>query len=284
MELASRLRAARERLGWSVEEVGAQLRLPARVIERVEAGDLDGLGAPIYRRGYLRSFARLVGLGEDEIAAALEQAGSGEPELVATGVQPRGQYMLERFVRPASYIALTALIALPVVWWAASGRLGEELTAVRSFDLRISADELAGGQPVAPATAASVRSDESALVRASLVALPPEARPLPPAPVREAAPDREGGDVAVLVAGSGQREAILELAADSWVDVVDAQGQRVHQALMRPGQWRFRGEGPLSFTIGNSQSARLIVDGDDLDLSAHRSANNVARVEVFATN
>lgn len=286
MELAGRLRAARERLGWSVEEVGAQLRLPARVIERVEAGDLDGLGAPIYRRGYLRSFARLVGIPEEEVSAALAQAAVGEPELVATGVQPRGQYMLDRVVRPASYIALTALIALPVVWWAASGRLGEELTAVRSFDLQISADELAGAEAAAAASQAPLSREDpqgSALVRASLVALPSEAPaalavPAPELPVPAMSEGQPGG---VLVAGSGAREAVLELAGDSWVEVVDGSGRRVHQALMRPGQWRFRSDGMLAFTIGNARAARLLADGQPLDLDSHRSANDVARIEVF---
>lgn len=289
MELAGRLRAARERLGWSVEEVGAQLRLPARVIERVEAGDLDGLGAPIYRRGYLRSFARLVGVPDDEVSAALAHAADSEPELVATGVQPRGQYMLDRVVRPASYIALTALIALPVVWWAASGRLGEELTAVRSFDLQISADELTGEHAVAVAAQPPALRDEaqgSALVRASLVALPPEtpAVPAPPAPGLPGAEMDAGQAAGVLVAGSGAREAVLELAGDSWVEVVDASGRRVHQALMRPGQWRFRSDGMLAFTIGNARAARLVVDGRPLELDSHRSANDVARVEVFGAD
>ncbi|MBX3724674.1 MAG: helix-turn-helix domain-containing protein [Xanthomonadales bacterium] len=282
MELADRLRQARERMGWSVEEVGAQLRLPARVIERVEAGDFDGLGAPIYRRGYLRSFARLVGVAEDEVATALAQDAGREPELVATGVQPRGQYMLDRVVRPASYIALTALIALPVVWWAASGRLGQELTAARSFDLQISAAELAADEPTekpseAPGTAELPQGTE--MMRASLVALPLEGPP--PAPVATlpqlAAP-------ADLVAGAGPHEAVLELGGDSWVEVTDGRGRRVHQALMRPGQWRFRSDGPLAFTIGNSRTARLIANGEALELAEHRSTNDVVRIEVFSND
>lgn len=280
MELAGRLRQARERMGWSVEEVGAQLRLPARVIERVEAGDFEGLGAPIYRRGYLRSFARLVGVAEDEVAVALAQDAGREPELVATGVQPRGQYMLDRVVRPASYIALTALIALPVVWWAASGRLGQELTAARSFDLQISASDLAADEPAerpAEGPGTGELAPGSAMVRASLVPLPVETPPpaLPPVPAAVPA------DAADPVAGSGPREAILELGADSWVEVTDDRGRRIHQALMRTGQWRFRSEGPLAFTIGNSRTARLYADGEALDLSDHRSANDVARIEVF---
>lgn len=290
MELASRLRAARERLGWSVEEVGAQLRLPARVIERVEAGDLDGLGAPIYRRGYLRSFARLVGLGEDEIAAALEQAGNGEPELVATGVQPRGQYMLDRFVRPASYIALTALIALPVVWWAASGRLGEELAAARSFDLQpppvqALADGSApgaagGGVPARPDPLLPAQPEAPPpLVRASMLAMPPALEPAPTAVGPDAGLAAAGDSI-----GSGSHEAVLELTGDSWVEVTSADGSRLHQALLGPGRWSFRSDGALAFKIGNSGAARLRANGTEIDLAGARSANDVARIEVFGSD
>lgn len=123
----------------------------------------------------------------------------------------------------------------------------------------------------------------SPLMRASLVALPPEAPAAlaPPVPEAQAPAPEPAQARGVLVAGSGAREAMLELAGDSWVEVVDGSGRRVHQALMRPGQWRFRSDGMLAFTIGNARTARLLADGQPLDLDSHRSTNDVARIEVF---
>lgn len=294
MTLPERLKAAREERGWTIEEVGAQLKLPARVIARVEQGDFDGLGAPIYRRGYLRSFARLVGVPDDEIQVELVEQTPNEPELIATGVMPRSEYMFERYLRPATYIALTALIALPVVWWAASGQLGQELAERRSFDLQppplsSSASDTANIEPERPQPLPlGMPPNQTELVRASMMSVPPTADSLDTdetvvatASEAPAGVSGENNDASHDVIGTGANEAVLELAAKSWVEVTE-DGRRLHQALLSPGQWRYRSDGRLSFTIGNSQNARLTAQGDPIDLDAHRSPNDVARVELFA--
>ena len=295
MTLPERLKAAREARGWTVEDVGARLKLPARVIARVERGDFEDLGAPIYRRGYLRSFARLVDIPDDDVDPVIEQNGStGEPELIATGVMPRSEYMLERYLRPATYIALTALIALPVVWWAASGQLGRELAERRSFDLQpppLATSDAPGvaveperPEPLPP----TVSSPQTELVRASMMSVPqqleranedtaPQAEPVLPDEMDQL------NELPDEVIGSGVNEAILELSARSWVKVT-ADGQHLHQALLTPGTWRYRSDGRLFFTIGNSRNARLTADGEAVDLNGYRSANDVARIELFGEN
>lgn len=304
MSLSDRLKAARETSGWTVEEVGARMHLPARVIQRIESGDLEALGAPVYRRGYLRSFARLVGVPVDEVEAGLNEQRGSDPELVATGVTPRGQYVTERYVRPVTYIALTALIAVPVVWYAASGRLGEELARSRPFDLRtpMTAGEsrFASSSDAATADGADDRRNRG-LMRASLLPVPPEQITVVPrtttATVTDdaqtadvvAAPAPEAGDATagndqtagVEVIGNGRHLIVLELTGDSWVNVLDAGGARVHQSVLKPGAWHFRSDSTLSFTIGNSSHARLKVDGEAVDLAAHRSSSDVARVELL---
>ena len=288
MSLPERLKAAREARGWTVDQVAEQLRLPVRLVNLAEAGNLDALGAPIYRRGYLRSMARLLGVEDDELQAhAMVEI---DPVLVATGVTPRGEYMVERYLRPATYIALTALIALPVVWWAASGRLGEELAAARSFDLQpppvqALADGSApgaagGGVPARPDPLLPAQPEAPPpLVRASMLAMPPALEPAPTAVGPDAGLAAAGDSI-----GSGSHEAVLELTGDSWVEVTSADGSRLHQALLGPGRWSFRSDGALAFKIGNSGAARLRADGAEIDLAGARSANDVARIEVFGSD
>ncbi len=306
MSLSDRLKAAREASGWTVEEVGVRLRLPAKVIQRIESGDMEALGAPVYRRGYLRSFARLVGVPEAEVEAALNEQRGRDPELVATGVTPRGQYVTERYLRPVTYIALTALIAVPVVWYAASGRLSEELARSRSFDLRV---PVATTESASPASGQNSASDGAAsdprsrsLMRASLLPAPPEQITVVPrtapsttedltrsTPVIEEAvqPTTEEtvadapAPAGVEVIGTGRHLIVLQLGADSWVNVLDGRGGRVHQSVLKPGTWHFRTDQPLSFTIGNSGKAQLSVDGAVVDLAPHRRSNDVARLDVL---
>lgn len=289
MTLSERLKAAREARGWTIEEVGMRLKLPARVIARVEKGDYESLGATIYRRGYLRSFARLVGVAEDEVESVLRDEPLREPELIATGVMPRGEYMLERYLRPATYITLTALIALPVVWWAASGQLGQELAGRGSFDLQppplvsgTSGQDASIVEPQRPRPLPLPSQTE--LVRASMMSMPQPADAEedegPPVESGVTLPDIDTASGAQDVIGAGINEAVLELSAKSWVEVT-TDGRRLHQALLPPGQWRYRSDGALSFTIGNSRNARLVAGGNPVNLDAYRSPNDVARIELF---
>ena len=67
-----RLRAAREERGLSVDEVAHDLHLDRNIILALESADYEGLGAPVFVRGYLRSYARLLELPEEDIVAAFD--------------------------------------------------------------------------------------------------------------------------------------------------------------------------------------------------------------------
>lgn len=62
--------AAREAQSLSQEEIAKQTRLSLDMIKRIESADFDNL-APIYIRGYLRSYARVVNMPEAQLSEAL---------------------------------------------------------------------------------------------------------------------------------------------------------------------------------------------------------------------
>ncbi len=289
MSLPDQLKAAREAKNWTIEDVGQQLRLPAKIIMQIEGGDYQSLGAPIYQRGYLMSFARLVGVPASVVEEALADSAQAEPELIATGVVPRGALVAERYLRSATYIALTALIAAPVVWYAASGRLSEELA---SFEIRQNMVEDAG--LVLPDRSRPGNGND--VLRASIF---PDVTVSRPEPVIDLArTDSQPADATIEAdtraeasaddaampkhsVGSGHHLAELELSGESWVEVLAIDGTTIERAVLRPGRWQFRSDGGMSLTIGNSLEATLRADGQMVDLTASRSSNNVARVELF---
>ncbi|MBL0213527.1 MAG: helix-turn-helix domain-containing protein [Myxococcales bacterium] len=78
MSLSLWLRTGRANKGLSLEAVAKITKIQPRILERLEAGKLDGLPAEVFVRGFVRSFARCVGLDEAE---ALERytAAAGQP-------------------------------------------------------------------------------------------------------------------------------------------------------------------------------------------------------------
>ncbi len=66
MSLSLWLRTGRAHKGLSLADVAKITKIQQRILERLEAGKLDGLPAEVFVRGFVRSFARCVGLDEAE--------------------------------------------------------------------------------------------------------------------------------------------------------------------------------------------------------------------------
>ena len=66
-----RLRRAREAAGMTVEQLAAETRIPQRHIETIERGDFASLPSRTYATGFSRTYAKAVGLDENEVVAQL---------------------------------------------------------------------------------------------------------------------------------------------------------------------------------------------------------------------
>ncbi|MDG5750121.1 helix-turn-helix domain-containing protein [Qipengyuania sp. XHP0211] len=75
----ARLRAAREAAGYELEQVAAETRIPYRHLVSIEADDFAALPSRTYAIGFSRTYARAVGLDEQEIIGQVrEQLASGD--------------------------------------------------------------------------------------------------------------------------------------------------------------------------------------------------------------
>jgi cytoskeleton protein RodZ len=73
------LRDIRESRGIGIDEVAHDLHLSREVVLALEEGDYESLGAAVFVRGHLRSYARLLDLSEDDVLQGL-QASEPAPE------------------------------------------------------------------------------------------------------------------------------------------------------------------------------------------------------------
>ena len=281
----ARLRAAREERGWSEADVGQRLRLPVRLIARLENDDYEGLTQGVFLRGYLGSYARLVGV-PIEHADQVASVHSSVAPLVATGTISRSRYLFDRYSVSATYLVLTAIIVVPAVWLATHGGLEQNLARTTPLDppaitapardtaLASNADGGATG-PAGAATGESApeRAPEPAPVIASMAPFP-SAAPETPAPAPEAAK-------ASPAAGTGVHVLELKLAQQSWVEILAGDGRKLEYGMLAAGsEHSYRSDGPLAVRIGNAQGAEVRTDGNLVDLAAYQRGN-VAHVRVF---
>lgn len=94
-ELGDWLRQAREMRGLTLEDAERDTRISRRYLYALESGELDLIPAPVYARGFLRSYAQYLGLDPQEAMARYprDDAGPYTPP-GATGVRlpdPRAQ-------------------------------------------------------------------------------------------------------------------------------------------------------------------------------------------------
>jgi cytoskeleton protein RodZ len=118
--LGERLKAERERKGFSMQKAADQLHLDAWVIEALESGDYARIGPAVYGKGHLKRYAVLLGLPLDEVLEAYE------PDSRAPAVQSapaprlrmRTSEPLGRTIpwRPAGGLA-AALVLAGLLWW-----------------------------------------------------------------------------------------------------------------------------------------------------------------------
>lgn len=108
--LALWLRAGRSQRGLTLEDVARVTKIQTRTLERLESGQRTGLPADVFVRGFVRSFAKCVGLDDGEALRRYGACCGGAPAtVVADEPSARTRAMLEAMseLAPASALAAT---------------------------------------------------------------------------------------------------------------------------------------------------------------------------------
>jgi cytoskeleton protein RodZ len=245
-----RLRRAREAAGLRVEDVAERLKMPVRVVRSLEEEDWSRLGAPVFVRGQLRSYSRLLGLGTSTTIESARVGPVEPPALVTRNYVPRHQYLFEQIARRAAYVAITVAIVGSV--WMGTRSHGGAPAVIESLEapvMRGFGDAAPPPEPERTPMAASIAPS-----------LPAAAQPAVPAPV---------------AAG-----LVLRFDGDSWLEVLAPGGGVREQALVRAGEQRSFASGAIGLVVlGNAEAVRVERAGEAIDLSPYRRAN-VARFTV----
>ena len=106
------LRAARRRYGWSVEDIAEELNLLPHVVEGLENDDYTVVAGHTYAVGYMRNYARLVGVTIDQALSAHSELNA--PRRSRPTPRTNAPSLLSAMPVPMSWIVST-LVALAVV-------------------------------------------------------------------------------------------------------------------------------------------------------------------------
>jgi cytoskeleton protein RodZ len=271
----------------SVESVAASLHLRADVVRAIEGGDESRLPSMAFIRGYIKSYARLLGVDDRGLVAELPAATAHRSEPLKTvgmrrpGLRlPLGKWLSWLLAFGAALWLIAYGMPLLERLWSQGGEeprpnqleLPRVLPDDTAFPLEPPAAE--PRPPETPATAAQPGTG-------SAPAPVPEAEP---GPGREAGPAEQPvveapvAEPEAPVADSGAAPLLeLRFEQDSWLEV-EAGDKKLVIGIQRAGTERsLRAEPPVSLLIGNAPGVSVSYRGEAVDLTPHQRGN-VARL------
>lgn len=269
--IGARLKAGRERMGLTLLQVAEKLHVDPKVLEAVEAERFSEFAAPVYVKGHLKRYSDLV--GENTQGILDEHAAATKPVMPDLTQLPKiSQHSADpRKLLLPSLVVLIAFALVGTVWWVlqninASGP--EPQTVSADSQPPTPAPALAAPEEVPPSapsasTEAAATSGARTLTRSNQPTSTPRPRgargspdPLsrPPAPLvpQQAAPPARTRAVNVT----------LKFANDSYVEIYDANGERVFADIGSANSSRtVSGTPPLRVVLGNAPGVTLTING-----------------------
>lgn len=305
------LKRAREKLGLGVEDIARAQHLRPAIIQAIENSEHTRIDSELFLKGYVRAYASQVGLDPDSIVTDLDR--ELEPLRIEREQQQEANPLvdIERRRRQKRRIAKTLVWILAV---ALAGYLAyrfvlqddlapsveepAELTSETQSDADLTEADAPSGpddqltesadQPASVAEEFSAPENEIA-TGDTVLAEPPEPvageiaveEPSPepaveqPVPVVEE-PETlvENPEEPVVVADTARLQ--MTFTADCWVQVSDADGNRLVASLQRQGdRIDVSGDAPLRVVIGAVDAVGSVRFQDEpVDLGDFRVSNN----------
>jgi len=234
----------------SLAVVAKAINLDESLLRKIEQGDAGHI-APVYRNGYIQTYASFLEIPLDEVQKLIGQMADEEASLRTVFSEPPKRNPVDNWLRASSYVLASLLI----------GTLAWQFTheAVR---LSQNGSKLPGGQDE---TQSAETVPLNGPVNASITSL---------------GALRDGSVSSTETAGQawaaaskaplpqGESRLQVSVSADSWIEISDADGRELEMDLLRGGSKKsYQGKMPFRILIGRASAVRLSMNGQPVDMT-----------------
>ena len=283
---------ARENQKLRIEDVAIELRLIPSQVTALEEDDYSAMPEVTYVRGYLRNYARLLGLSPDEILlaharitrnddfgkVAVSPVGEKEIHTAGLGVKLLGVFILVAAIAGVVYwyldrdadqpvtVAVTPEPAAPVTEEVPTGSsklsfADPEPAPAPAVQVAVDAVE-ADEQPAA----ASVQQDSTAVAPAVRES---EAGQMQTENVEPVSATEPVADQPAEIA-SDMGQLVISYEKSCWTDIRDASGKKLVYKTIPAGQTiTLEGKTPFTLFFGFAVGVDLKFNGESIDLKQH---------------
>jgi len=294
------LRVAREAAKLGVADVAAKLKLTVRQIEAMEAEDFSRLPDPVFTRGFVRNYARLVSVDPANLIIPVDIEHTVTESITApsAGVSIATRRLRRWLLIPLFGLAAFLLLVALLYYWLRQGEDARVAAppsseAVRSLALSepVMTDSLApqstlptrdagaGNDATSPPGVASPPDQAASGAQAVVPPTPspsvsqslvPGVAPTTIAPPAPASQPPMPGALAPAEAGNravpGRQTLRFEPELDAWIQIVDGKGNRYSRLVHAGSVETFVGDPPFRLVVGEAAHVKLTYNGHRIDL------------------
>ena len=273
------LKHLREQKNFSVQNIASRLNLEVRIIEAIENNDFEQLSAATYARGYLRSYAKLLGADPETILASYNDSAPEPPEIIPEIKHATQTNSGDKPVKAFTYLISLTLVILLVAWWQSNFIVDNMNLIVNKAPLNEQANAYQLSYPIeivehptSPFYKAEDTSVEQNPVE-DIFTVATETEIDKKTEDNEA--DAKADDYPINVSSDnvGPDQLILRLSKDSWIEVFDALENKVYLNLGKKGQiLTLNGSAPFDLVIGAADGVSVEFNGKTFDTTPFMDA------------
>ena len=276
----AQLAQARADLHLAHEDVAAKLHLATSQIQALEQDDYSSLPGATYVRGYLKSYALLLGLSPEPILEAHTRLTTAPVTPDFKAIAPQREITSRHHqVRFVTYFMAAIVIGLAIAWWQGRDvRPPNPLLAARDSEPAVAAPEAVPGADALTESEKMPVENPAASPAVGVAATgnKPPAQATPSGPAAAVTPTVVPQPTAVVPAPAAQPlgpriKIVLHADQDSWADIRDARQTRLLYDTVPAGRSvTLEGVAPVSVFLGNAAGVRLDYNGQTVDIARHK--------------
>ncbi|WP_025580288.1 cytoskeleton protein RodZ [Vibrio parahaemolyticus] len=298
IEAGTLLKNKRESLGMTQKQVADRLRLRVSVIEDIENNRFESQQVATFTRGYLRSYAKFVGLDEKVVLVALEQTAdvkSKEQEIEMQSFSRKTKHEKHNSrIMLLTWVIAIVIIGISAAWWwqnQQENSLAQVVAEANVETSQPSADEIADidlmtEEELIASTPAELAASNNTASESSINAA--QTDEVVPAETEESTTEATQEPVALIEAAEEVQEAspvvpegmtllTMKFKADCWIQVKDTNGKTLVSGTQKPGQdVELTGKAPFKVILGAPEGVTMTFASEPVDLSGYTSGK-VAR-------
>lgn len=245
----------------SLAKVAEAICLDEQRLRDIEEDRVNDI-ALVYKNGYIKKYARFLGIPKDEIVLLLSPAVTSESTVRNVFPEPPTRNPLDKWLHATSYVLASLLIGT-LAW-----QFTHEAVRLSQNGSRLHNEQETPAASDTPSFSGPVQAREvKGTVNASIAPLgvlhDNNAEGLDTAEQAWAAVSRTALE-------DGESRLSISVSADSWVEIIDVNGQELEMDLLRGGSEKaYHGKPPFQILLGRAAAVRLSMDGEPVDLTEY---------------